>query len=237
MKVIYLTITSVLFLFLPSGLAVKTNDFKTCSQSGFCRRGRALATRAKENSATWTSPYSIDASTISISPNQASFTADVKSSLYPNIKFGLDVHILDDGVIRVRMDEINGIRKRYDEAAHWSLVSEPHINQDIHWSVDEHTVKAVYGDHKDIQVDIEVNPIRIVLRRDGREQVIVNNRGLLHMEHFREKNTGEDGSDTQEVLDVSPTAWFEGAEEDAYWEEKFGSWTDSKPKGMCFLVF
>lgn len=134
----------ILLAALPLSLAVKSHDFKTCSQAGFCRRGRALSARAKESDS-WTSPYSLDAASLALSPDQASFTAGVKSSLYPDIKFGLDVRIHEDGVVRVRMDEINGLRKRYDEAASWALVSDPKISHDIKWVVGKKEIRAKYG--------------------------------------------------------------------------------------------
>ncbi|TFY79785.1 hypothetical protein EWM64_g4233 [Hericium alpestre] len=238
MKVLISSFAATLLLSLISpSLAVKSHDFKTCSQSGFCRRGRALAQRAQASSDTWRSPYSLDPSTVAISPKEASFTAGVKSALYPEIKFGLDVRVQDDGVVRVRMDEIDGLRKRYDEAASWALNAEPVVSPSIKWTVGKKDVRATYGDKKDIEFAVEFEPLRIVLRRGGKEQVVVNGQGLLHMEHFRTKKTqekqvesGEEGAD-QVPLEVNACAWFEGEEEDAYWEETFSSWTDSKPKG------
>src|ERR1700754_236492 len=109
---------------LLSVTAVKHQDFKTCSQSGFCKRGRAIAERANE-AKDWKSPYSLDSNTIDLSGEQSSFSALVRSSLYPNIKFQLELSILEDGVIRARMDEIEGIRQRYNGAAAWALVAEP----------------------------------------------------------------------------------------------------------------
>ncbi|PCH35732.1 glycoside hydrolase family 31 protein [Wolfiporia cocos MD-104 SS10] len=225
----------VLLIAAPAALAVKSQDFKTCSQSAFCRRGRALADRA-ELSTSWVSPYSVTPSSISISPQQASFTAAVKSSLYPDINFGLDVRVHKDGVVRVRMDEVGGLRKRYDEAASWALVAEPDISQDIKWTVSASDVRAVYGDRKEIEVVVSFEPLKVALYRDGIEQVVLNGRGLLHMEHFRAKAAvAEDAppaaDDAQVVMQTNPRAWFEGEEEDGYWEEKFNTWTDSKPKG------
>src|SRR5258705_1986853 len=117
--------TLLLLSFLPTTIAFKSHDFKTCSQSGFCRRGRALAQRAHSAGDSWHSPYFLDASSIAISPEQASFTAGIRSALYAEAKFSLDVRVQNDGVVRVRMDEVDGLRKRYDEAARWALVSEP----------------------------------------------------------------------------------------------------------------
>ncbi|KAG2339618.1 hypothetical protein BDR05DRAFT_1003281 [Suillus weaverae] len=55
------------------------------------------------------------------------------------------------------------------------------------------------------------------------------------MEHFR---TREDSKpvehikgEGQFVLQVNPAAWFEGDAQDAFWDENFSTWTDTKPKG------
>ncbi|KAH7906684.1 glycoside hydrolase family 31 protein [Hygrophoropsis aurantiaca] len=226
---------SFLLLLLPGAFALKTADWKTCSQSGFCRRGRALSARAQESTSTWKSPYSVDPASIALNSNQASFTAAVKSALYPSVKFELDVRVHDDGVVRVRMDEVDGLRKRYDEAASWSLIQEPRISQNIQWTVGKKGIKAVYGTKNDIEVEVEFSPLKVSLFRGGKEQVVLNGRGLLHMEHFRKKDEDKPvesaEGDAQKVLEANPYAWFEGDEQDAFWDETFSSWTDTKPKG------
>ena len=234
-------------LLVNQSLAFKPHDFKTCSQSGFCRRGRALSARAKEAETTWVSPYSIDQSSIGISTNQAVFTAAVKSSLYPAINFGLEVRIHEDGVARVRMDEVGGLRKRYDEASSWSLIAEPSISQNIKWVQGKKDIRAVYGEKKDIEVVVTYAPLRVSLLRNGKEQVVLNGQGLLHMEHFRTKEAtmeqpeevegGGANDEAQVVIEAAMkrNAWFEGDTEDAFWEETFSSWTDSKPKGKIIF--
>ena len=222
--------------------AFKPHDFKTCSQSGICRRGRALSARANEAKSSWVSPYSVDQSSVAISTNQAVFTAAVKSSIYPDIKFGLEVRIHEDGVARVRMDEVGGLRKRYDEASSWSLIAEPSISQNIKWIKGKKDIRAIYGEKKDIEVVVAYTPLRVSLLRNGREEVVLNGQGLLHMEHFRTKEAsveqpesveGDGTADEAQVVIKAKksSAWFEGDTEDAFWEETFSSWTDSKPKG------
>jgi len=232
-----------LLLLAADVLAVKHHDFKTCSQAGFCRRGRALASRAKEASSTWKSPYSIDVQSIAISASKSSFTATVHSSIYPDIVFKLDVHAHDDGVFRVQLNEVDGLRKRYDEAATWALVEEPKLSKKIAWTQTKKEMKAVDGK---VELKVTYSPLRITMLRDGKEEVVLNGRGLLHMEHFRLKNEpattvdAPPAQDEQVVMDApsepqppSPklSAWFEGEEEDDWWDERFNSWTDSKPKG------
>lgn len=244
--------TICVLLAVPDVLAVKSHDFKTCSQSGFCRRGRALSARAKESQSTWNSPYSIDAKSVAISPNNASVVAAVKSALYPHIKFELELRIHEDGVVRVRMDEVDGLRKRYDEAASWALISEPIVSQEIKWTAGKKDFRSVYGAKKELEVIVTYEPLRVILLRNAQVQVVLNGQGLLHMEHFRSKTpvetkTEEAPAEPEEGVDVdsdaqvplkavNPHAWFEGQEEDAYWEESFSSWTDSKPKGKHVIM-
>lgn len=236
-----------LLLVAPETLAFKAHDFKTCSQSGFCRRGRALSARAKEAKSAWKSPYSVDPTSIVVASDRATFTAGVKSSLYPDIKFGLELRVHNDGVVRVRMDEVGGLRKRYDEAAGWALIAEPVISQDIKWTTGKKDIRAVYGGKKENEIVVAFEPLKISLVRNGKEQIVLNGQGLLHMEHFRTKTPevthteepaaqeGEEvvaDSEAQVVIKAeNPRAWFEGDTEDDWWEETFSSWTDSKPKG------
>ncbi|KAF8661490.1 hypothetical protein AX16_001327 [Volvariella volvacea WC 439] len=242
-----------LSLFVSDALAVKQHDFKTCSQAGFCRRGRALSARAKAAGASWNSPYSVDPSSVTVASDRATVTAAVKSSLYPEINFGLELRVHEDGVVRVRMDEVRGMRKRYDEAASWALISEPVISNQVKWSAGKDDLRAKYGSNKELEVVVNYQPLTVTLLRDGKQQVVLNGQGLLHMEHFRDKAlevqeetpegetvsvedaenlpTGDDSQAVLQAEEVDPNAWFEGEEEDAWWEETFSSWTDSKPKG------
>lgn len=228
----------VFALFQPL-LAVKEHDFKKCHQSGFCKRGRALAERASAAGASWRSPYSIDPFSLTFSPTGASFTAPVKSGLYPDIKFELRVSILKGGVTRIQMDEVDGLRKRYNEASSWSLASDPELKgaAEVKWIEMGPTGRRAMFDG--VTLHIGFSPLHISLSRDGRQEVLLNSRGLLHMEHFRTKPSAppeDDSQNAQVVIEdsstkVNPTAWFEGESEESYWEETFGSWTDTKPKG------
>ncbi|GJJ08411.1 hypothetical protein Clacol_002627 [Clathrus columnatus] len=230
---------------LPFVFAVKSQDFKTCSDSGFCRRGRALAARADAAGSSWKSPYSIDPA--SISTDTSVFFASVRSSLYPEIKFSFEARIHEDGVARIRMDEVGGLRKRYDEAAAWALIEEPRRAK-INWVVGKMDTRVQYGHKKEMELKIYHNPLKIVYLRGGREEIVINGDGLLHMEHFRTKqeileqpddaNNASDESPEafienteQKPFEANPRAWFEGESEDGWWSEQFRTWTDSKPKG------
>lgn len=227
-----------LVLLAAEALAVKHHDFKTCDQSGFCKRGRALASRAKEAASTWKSPYTVDPSSVAISAQKSTFTASVLSSLYPEIKFELDVRAHADGTFRIRMDEIDGLRKRYDETSKWALVHEPTLSETISWKQTKKDMKAVNA-KSGVELRIHFEPLRISMLRNGKEEVIINGKGLLHMEHFRLQDEdptppveGQAQGDAQTVLEppVNSRAWFEGEKAPA-WEESFGGNTDTKPRG------
>ncbi|KZO90577.1 glycoside hydrolase family 31 protein [Calocera viscosa TUFC12733] len=233
-----------LFSLIPTTAAVKSHDFKTCAQSGFCRRGRALASRAAQAGADWDSPYSLLQEGLEVDSAGSTLRGRVQRSLYPHIKFSLQVDVLKDGLFRVRMDEVDGLKKRYDEAAKWSLVGEPELGS-AKWEKGHKQVMAVSStkDGEKVELQIEYSPLRISMWQGGKETITLNGRGLLHMEHFRLKEdppapTVEAAAegDEQTVLEAPapaerPSAWFEGADEDGYWSESFGGHTDSKPKG------
>ncbi|KAL5638373.1 hypothetical protein ACGC1H_005151 [Rhizoctonia solani] len=218
-------------------LGVKHHDFKSCSQSGFCRRGRAIAQRAQDAGANWASPYTIDTTNLRISPDRSKITMPVKSSIHPDVKFQLSVVVHEDGTARVRMDEVDGLKKRYDGAADWALISTPET-RGVDWKPVDGGVEGTWDE---VLLRIRYEPLLIELIRDGRVEMSVNGRGLLHMEHFRnkpdpkpEETVAEDVEGEQTTIkapEPKSNAWFEGETEDSYWEETFNSWTDSKPKG------
>ena len=217
-----------------STLAFKRDSFKTCDQSGFCRRGRALSARALA-AESWQSPYYIDPSSVLRDPTDAFFTAIVKSTLYPHVQFSLQVRAHEDGVIRVQMDEVAS--RHYNEAASWALVRDPPLSTSSHvrWLVGKDETRTRYGGQgTTFEVVVQYNPLKVTFYKNGEEQVVLNGRGLLHMEHFRTKQEPPqiEGAEAEQVpFHVYEAAWFEGEQQDAWWEETWSTWTDSKPKG------
>jgi len=226
-------------------LAVKRGDFKTCDQSGFCKRNRQLADRANEAGKAWKSPYQLD----SPSFNQGRLQASVSNALYPGIKFSLEVRFQKDGVARIIMDEVDGLRQRYNEAANWAVQTDPEMAvDDGDFQVDigkkRTSIKYAGGKH---EVKIEHNPVKITFLRDGQPHIILNERGLFNMEHFRVKNVGEQPEEVvvqdpehpgeQRVI-VKGEAFpgFLPENEDGMWEETFNGKKDTKPKGTYTLA-
>jgi alpha 1,3-glucosidase len=142
------------------------------------------------------------------------------------------------------MDEVDGLRKRYDETSKWALVREPMLSEHITWKQTKKGMKAI-NSKSGVELRVHFEPLRIAMLRNGKEEVVINGRGLLHMEHFRLKDVPADveppapvegqteGGGSQVIMEppANPKAWFEG-DQAPVWEESFGGQTDSKPRGM-----
>ncbi|SCV72067.1 BQ2448_4761 [Microbotryum intermedium] len=225
-------------------IAVKRHDFKTCEQSGFCNRNRQLADRANEASSSWKSPYSIAPEP---SFSQGRYLASVKNALFPLINFKLEICFQQDGLARVLVDEVDGLRQRYNETASWALAQEPRLDQDdAHYSVEIDAKQSTisYGSpQRRQQVQIQHDPLLITFLRDGQPHVVLNERGLFNMEHFRVKPI--DGNEQAEVVIQDPNhptqqtvivpekayPGFLPTSDEGMWEENFNGKQDSKPKG------
>lgn len=240
-------------------LAVRPNDFKACKDTSLCRRFRAIAEHVEATDAP--SPYALG-DTAHTDEGGARLRWPVHSALYPNISFELSLTLFDDGNARVQMDEV-GARynqwKRYDETAMWTIAEMPALATDIVASYDAktHTTTVRWSAHGNEAV-LEHEPLRVRFVRDGVPQVLLNDRALLHMEHFRPKpepfpRIKEEGEGdakaslafqqrAQEIAAhhgrrTPPTpatieAWAAFEKEDhGEWEESWSRVLDSKPKG------
>ncbi|KAF2455613.1 glucosidase II alpha subunit [Lineolata rhizophorae] len=232
-------------LILPSA-AVKHDLFKTCSQSGFCARNRAYADAAASLSSSWASPYALDPSSLSFSDGQLRATV-VKAVLGTDAtaNFPLTVSFLESGVARVTLDEerrrkgdielrhgSKARKERYDEAAKWALVGGLELSKGaVMTEVDDPNgaAKVRYGPDGKFEAVVTFAPFSLEFLRDGATHVKFNERGLLNMEHWRQKKEkvegeGEGEEGKQEMVDTPE-------DESTWWDESFGGNTDSKPRG------
>lgn len=245
--------------------AVKREDFKECHQTSFCRRLRSIASRQEaaeaEKLGSFQSPYTLGepTSTPGVS-GPASWTFPLSSSLYPDINFDLRVDVLEegDGIVRIRADEVGSASQwhRYNETARWTLLeAEPKIGHAKMISAKGvSTIK--YGKDEELSLEIVHNPLKITQKRNGEAQMIINDRSLFHMEHYRTKeveelpDVGADGGDGADGADGGADGanapeqkqavmkapginrtWFEGVADGELFEESWKRWRDTKPKG------
>jgi alpha 1,3-glucosidase len=225
--------------------AVKHEDFKTCSQSSFCRRLRSIGTRQSESPKSFTSPYSLG-EPVAASSGEASWVWPLRSGLYADVSFELRVDVLSEGngIVRVRADEVDSTTpwKRYNETAKWALINEnPPISSSsvVTLSTSKGIDTITYNDG--LTLKIERNPFKLTQLRNGKPEIVLNDRSLFHMEHFRIKELEvkeELMSEGEQVVlkgGEMDRSWFEEHDKDMF-EEKFRTWTDSKPKGRLFIT-
>lgn len=218
--------------------AVKRENFKTCEQSGFCKRNRAFADAASSN-VHGTSAFRLDSSSIEHANGQIRATILKTVTGSETVRLPFNVTFYKSAVARFTIDEEkrrNGEielrhgskarKERYNEADSWALVGEPDIDKST--TLTEQTQAGIttisYGDSSRNAVNIRHDPFGIEFVRDGDTQVVFNRQGLLNIEQWRPKIEAEssDGNSTDGDGNEDESTW---------WEESFGGNTDSKPKG------
>ncbi|EFW16067.1 glucosidase II alpha subunit [Coccidioides posadasii str. Silveira] len=232
-----LTLVAIVILscLVVPGLMVKHENFKTCSQSGFCKRNRALADSISDKGPSWSSPYKLDPSSISFKNGRLFGTVIKSTSKHGDVRLPLTVSFLKTGVARVTIDEERRLKgdielrhgstvrkERYNEAAKWAIAGDlgtglAEMDKDSNNEVTE----VKYGPRGEFKAVIRHSPFGISFERDGETQIKFNDKGFLNIEHWRAKT--ETNGDSQEN---DPEA-----DDSTWWEESFGGNTDSKPRG------
>lgn len=85
---------------------VKHENFKTCHQSGFCKRNRAFADAVASRGASWTSPYQLDPNSVSLKKGQ--LKGAISKTLEEGgeaVRLPLTITFLESGTVRVTVDE------------------------------------------------------------------------------------------------------------------------------------
>lgn len=218
-------------VFLQVAELVKHENFKTCSQSGFCKRNRALADNATAAGSEWVSPFELEPTSITMEKGQLKGTIwKTLDGQEEKVELPLVFSFYEQGFARLQIDEAkrqkgeielrNGskVRKeRYNEAEKWALVPglklSAHAN---HKTLEEAGVTRVhYGGVTAFEAIIRHKPFEVRFLRDGEVHIVLNERSLLNMEHWRAKPETEDDS-----------------VDNGEWDESFGGATDSKPRGV-----
>lgn len=226
---------------------VKHENFKTCDQSGFCKRSRQFADAA--GSGSWKSPYELDAASITFKDGQLSGTilkSVAKSG--EKVKLPVTVSFLESGSARVTVDEekrqkgeielrhnSKARKERYNEAEKWAIVGGLAASSGAALSraAETGTTVVKYGPGSKFEAVIRHAPFGIEFKRDGETQIQFNDRGLLNMEHWRAKVEPPPTPEVKEGEQPAPEPpKDENAEDEStWWDESFGGNTDSKPRG------
>ncbi|CAK4030962.1 glycoside hydrolase family 31 [Lecanosticta acicola] len=241
-----LLLLALCFLVTPAA-TVKHENFKTCDQSGFCKRHRAYAETALKT-AQWEAPYTLERSTIKFS--NGILTGVVYKKLLDTdeiVRLPIKVAFYESGVARVTVDEErrqqgkielrhdSKVRKeRYNEAEKWAIVGGTTLSTGAAVDKDSEkgTTRIKYGPQSKFEAVIRHSPLAIDFKRDGETQIKLNERGLMNVEHWRkqiEKKAPEgDASAEDAEAEKKEEA---GEDESTWWDESFGGNTDTKPRG------
>ena len=218
---------------------VKHENFKTCEQSGFCKRNRAYADNVATHGNTWGSPYTLDPNSVRIGHGYV--TGTVLKSLKSGgqtVQLPIKVAFLESGVARVTIDELKRQQKdvelrhgsqarkeRYNEAAAWALVTAGELDKSFSANSSEEETDVRYGPKQRYRAVIRHDPFTIDFFRDDELHIKLNGKGLMNVEHWRPKALKVEKRESEKK---DPE---DGEDESTWWEETFGGNTDSKPRG------
>src|SRR5947207_5451783 len=160
---------------------VKRENFKTCDQSGFCKRNRQYADAAA--SSTWTSPYRLDKPSIRF--NDGVLTGTILKQLdHDLVRLPLTITFLESGVARVTIDEekrqkaeifyrhdSKARKERYNEATGWTIVGglTPDTGAALGSTTEKGTTRVRYG--KEFEAIIRHSPFHIEFKRGGQTHI------------------------------------------------------------------
>lgn len=237
---------------------VKRENFKTCDQSGFCKRNRAYADAASSLFTTWNSPYNLHPASVNLKDGQLSgiILKSVKET-GDVVRLPVVIAFLESGLARVTVDEekrqmgdvllrhdSKARKERYNEAQDWAIVGGLKLDSSaVLKGSDDAVTRVQYGPAGKFEAVIRHSPFAIDFMRNNEIHIRFNERGLLNMEQWRAKvekkipviPEGDDNRSEEEKKAAEEAAKEaeskSNVDESSWWEETFGGKTDSKPRG------
>uniref|UniRef100_A0A3P8XUH9 Neutral alpha-glucosidase AB n=1 Tax=Esox lucius TaxID=8010 RepID=A0A3P8XUH9_ESOLU len=229
--------------------AVDRGNFKTCDQSTFCKRQRALKPGQ--------SPYRALLETLELTNTKLTLQLINDNN---KVRLLLELYRLQGNMTRVKINELKPLKPRFEVPD--VLINDPPTEPLSLLSQDENGMVLSLGADSQ-RLIVSAKPFRLDIM-EGREVLLsLNSRGLLAFEHLRiRKDTSlyqiktkvnsmwenikwvfssladPEGAEKKEETDAA-SEQTEGEEatkedekvEDGMWEETFKSHTDSKPNG------
>ena len=223
---------------------MKHENFKTCDQSGFCKRNRAYADKAISAGSSWEVPYRITPESLSWKNGQLQGT--VLKAVDTNgetVRLPIVISFLESGSARVTIDEEKrqkgeieirhnsaARKERYNEAEAWAIVGGLELSKSATESRDDKKSIVTYGRDGKFEAVVTFAPFSIDFKRDSVTEIKLNDRGLLSMEHWRPKIEKPEPEKKEGEETPAPEVQT-GEDESTWWDETFGGNTDLKPKG------
>ncbi|XP_023954548.1 neutral alpha-glucosidase AB [Bicyclus anynana] len=208
-----LSLLLIAALGVSGAFAVDRNNFKTCEQSGFCKRLRAFKPEKSQ--------YTLNVDSVFVHGNV--FSAEVvtvdlekKNILW---RYALRLSALADGTFRVEMDEADPLYPRYRTQI--ALEDEP--KGDGLKLISQENGKLTLANTQGHKVIITTEPLKIeFVDHTGEVAVVLNENSQLVVEPLRVK-TEKIGEDDEQGNAVE--------EPEGTWGENFKGHHDSKSRG------
>ncbi|KAK7141175.1 hypothetical protein R3I93_015359 [Phoxinus phoxinus] len=222
-----LSVVCVCLLF-SSAFAVDRGNFKTCDQSAFCKRQRALKPGQ--------SPYRALLDTLELSDSRLTLQLINDNN---KVHLLLELYRLQGNMTRVKINELKPLKPRFEVPD--VLIAEPPTEPLSFLSKDENGIVLSLGAESQ-RLIVSARPFRLDIMEGPEVLLSLNSRGLLAFEHLRLRKDTQaqpDGAEVKESADGDQQQ-DEGEkdededrdkEEDGLWEETFKSHTDTKPNG------
>ncbi|XP_075987890.1 glucosidase 2 subunit alpha isoform X2 [Anticarsia gemmatalis] len=202
-------------LAIGGSFAVDKNNFKTCDQSGFCKRLRPFKPEKSQ--------YTLNLDTVIVHGNVLSAeVTTVDTSTEKRITlwhYALKLSALKDGTFRVELDEADPLYPRYRSLL--ALNGEP--KPDGLKLISNENGKLTLSNTQGHKVIITAEPLKFeFVNLAGDTVVVINDNHQLLMEPLRVRR--EKASDDEDANMVE-------VDEEGAWSENFKSHHDSKPRG------
>ncbi|XP_069036386.1 neutral alpha-glucosidase AB isoform X2 [Lepisosteus oculatus] len=215
--------------------AVDRSNFKTCEQSSFCKRQRAVQPGQ--------SPYRALLDTLQLSDSRLSLQL---LNEHNKVKLLLELYGLQGNMTRIKINELKPLRPRFEVPD--VLIRDPPAYPLTVVSRDDHGLVLSLGG-PDQRLILSAHPFRLDIMEGPELLLSVNSRGLLVFEHLRQrkdtdarKEEEEEGAESQDAgaqpagekaADGEAETKQQQQEEDqqGMWEETFKTHSDAKPHG------
>ncbi|CAG8662663.1 16876_t:CDS:10, partial [Cetraspora pellucida] len=165
-------------------LFITKQPSKSIEQSTFFRRHRAYADKASANTS-FVSPYSFIKDSIVIKDGIISGCLINSEN---HVEYIFELHILEIGAVRIRINEKNPLKPRYDKVKDWALVEDPlNTLEYSHISSKPEVTSFSFGKEKNQSILIYHSPFRVEIWVDNIPTIILNDRGFFNFENLKEK--------------------------------------------------
>uniref|UniRef100_A0A8C8CHE8 Glycoside hydrolase family 31 N-terminal domain-containing protein n=1 Tax=Oncorhynchus tshawytscha TaxID=74940 RepID=A0A8C8CHE8_ONCTS len=211
----------VLSVFMSITQAVDRSNFKTCDQSAFCSRQRAMKPGQ--------SSYTALLETLELSDSHLTVQLLNNNN---KVLLLLELYRLQGNMTRVKINELKPIKARYEVPD--VLITDPPTELMSVVAQDEHRVVLSLGG-EDWRLILSAQPFRLDIMEGPQVLLSLNSRGLLHLSETLELHVWPLFCFSTKPLSFQVSEGEEEAEEEVdqpgMWEETFKTHADTKPNG------